>query len=69
MVEKIETARIVLWGNDVGAVSWLPDRHHSIFEFDPKFINSGLDISPLHMNGCFRVLPSCRSSIRSTCIN
>jgi len=34
----------------VGAVSWLDDSAYGIFEYDPDFLNKGLDISPLHMS-------------------
>jgi len=39
-----------LWGDVVGAVSWLDDRGYSVFEYDPNFLQKGLDISPLHMS-------------------
>lgn len=50
MVDRIETAEIRLWKQFVGAVSWQDDRGYAVFEFDPKFLRSGLDISPLHMS-------------------
>ena len=50
MVAKVDTASVKLWGNTVGAVSWLDDRGYSIFEYDPSFLKLGLDISPLHMS-------------------
>lgn len=49
MVNKIDTAVVKLWGESVGAVSWLDDRGYGIFEFDPEFIKKELDISPIHM--------------------
>ena len=49
MVDRVDTAVVMLWGNQVGAVSWLPDRAHGVFEYDPAFLKKGLDISPLHM--------------------
>ncbi len=49
MVDKVDTAVIKLWGDDVGAVSWLEDRSFAIFEYDPQFLKKGLDIAPLHM--------------------
>lgn len=33
----------------VGAISWLEDRGYAVFEYEPNFLNTGLDISPLHM--------------------
>jgi len=49
MVRKVDTALVKLWGNIVGAVSWLDDKAYSVFEYDPSFLKNGLDISPLHM--------------------
>ncbi len=49
MVAKVQTALVTLWGHQVGAVSWLDDRSHGVFEFDSSFLNKGLDISPIHM--------------------
>jgi serine/threonine-protein kinase HipA len=50
MVDRIETAEIRLWKQFVGAVSWQEDRGYAVFEYDPKFLRSGLNISPLHMS-------------------
>lgn len=50
MVSKVDTAVVKLWGNIVGAVSWLDDRGYSVFEYDPSFLQKRLDISPLHMS-------------------
>jgi serine/threonine-protein kinase HipA len=49
MVERVETAVVKLWGRDVGAVSWLAQRGYALFEFEPAFVRTGLDISPVHM--------------------
>lgn len=49
MVAKINTAKIKLWNHDVGAVTWLDDRHYAVFEFEHTFLNTGFDISPMHM--------------------
>ncbi len=49
MVARIETAQVMLWGDVVGAVSWLADRAHGVFEYEPAFLTKGLDISPIHM--------------------
>lgn len=50
MVKKVDTAVVRLWGEVVGAVSWLEDRAYSVFEYDPAFLQRGLDIAPLHMS-------------------
>jgi len=49
MVEKVDTAQVLLWGEDVGAVTWLADSGYALFEYDPAFLQKNLDISPLHM--------------------
>jgi serine/threonine-protein kinase HipA len=50
MVKKVDTAIVRLWGDIVGAVSWLDDRAFGIFEYDQTFLKKGLDVSPLHMS-------------------
>ena len=49
MVKKIDTAIVKLWGDTVGAVSWLDERSYGIFEYDKDFIRKGLDVSPIMM--------------------
>jgi len=49
MVARHDTALVKLWGDVVGAVSWLDDRAHAVFEFEPAFLKKNLDISPIHM--------------------
>lgn len=49
MVDKVDTAIVSLWGNTVGAVAWMADRRAGLFEYDPAFLEKGLDISPVHM--------------------
>ncbi len=50
MVKKIDTAVVKLWGDTVGAVSWLHDREYGIFEYDKGFLKKGLDVAPLMMS-------------------
>lgn len=50
MVKQRDSAFVKLWGETVGAVSWLDDRAYGVFEYDPDFLNKGLDISPIHMS-------------------
>ncbi len=50
MVKKVDTALVTLWGNTVGAVSWLADRGYAIFEYEQNFLKRGLDIAPIHMS-------------------
>ena len=49
MVKKFDTAIVKLWGDTVGAVSWLDDRAYGVFEYDKGFLRKGLDVSPIHM--------------------
>ncbi len=42
-------ARVILWGRDIGAVSWLPDRELGVFQYRPEFVPSGIEIAPLMM--------------------
>ena len=44
-----ETARVILWGSDVGAVTWVPDRGVGVFQYTPEFARSGIELSPLMM--------------------
>jgi len=49
MVARVDTAIVRLWGEDVGAVSWLDERGYAVFEYEPGFLKKSLDISPIHM--------------------
>jgi len=42
-------ARVILWGRDIGAVSWLPERELAVFQYRPEFVPSGIEIAPLMM--------------------
>ena len=47
MVTKIDTALVKIWDQTVGAVSWIPEKTIGLFEFEPTFLRSGLDIAPV----------------------
>ncbi|MEN8008534.1 MAG: type II toxin-antitoxin system HipA family toxin [Candidatus Krumholzibacteriota bacterium] len=49
MVEKVDTALVKAWGRLVGAVAWDDARQLATFEFDPDFLDEGLDLAPLKM--------------------
>ncbi|MDE1943503.1 MAG: type II toxin-antitoxin system HipA family toxin [Betaproteobacteria bacterium] len=49
MVAPVHTAQINLWGRMLGAVTWLEDRGHAVFQYDPEFMGGTLDVSPLRM--------------------
>ena len=42
-------ARVILWGRDIGAVTWLADRDVGVFQYTPEFVGSGIEIAPLTM--------------------
>ena len=42
-------AKILLWDSEIGAVSWVEDRQVAVFQYDPSFIRSGIQLSPLMM--------------------
>jgi len=45
----VKTAYVKLWGERVGAVAWDEQQQLASFEYDPKFLRSGLPISPIKM--------------------
>jgi len=44
-----DNARVLLWGSDIGAVSWLEDRAVGVFQYTPEFADSGIEVAPLVM--------------------
>ena len=48
MNATVDVATVNLWGNRVGAVA-LDEFNNGIFEFDPEFLKTGLDIAPVTM--------------------
>lgn len=44
-----DTARVILWGSDIGAVTWLPDRGLGVFQYTPEFAQSGIEVAPMMM--------------------
>ncbi len=42
-------AKVILWDSEIGAVSWVEDRQAAVFQYDPSFVRSGIQISPLMM--------------------
>lgn len=43
------TAEIHLYETLIGAVAWEPSREIGVFEYDPAFLRSGIEISPVHL--------------------
>ncbi|NOR36642.1 MAG: type II toxin-antitoxin system HipA family toxin [Woeseiaceae bacterium] len=44
-----DTARVLLWGSDIGAVTWLDDRAIGVFQYTPEFAHSGIEVAPIVM--------------------
>jgi serine/threonine-protein kinase HipA len=42
-------ARVVLWGRDIGAVTWLAEREIGVFQYTPEFVGSRIEVAPLTM--------------------
>ncbi|MDF3055185.1 MAG: toxin HipA [Gammaproteobacteria bacterium] len=49
-MKKVDIATINVWGKAVGAVAWDEEKQVGFFEYEPSFLNSGLDLSPIHMS-------------------
>jgi serine/threonine-protein kinase HipA len=45
----VTTAFVKIWGETVGAVAWNTEKGFASFEYDPKFINTKSDLSPIKM--------------------
>ena len=46
-IRKVRVATVLIWGSEVGAVSWDNDRGYGTFEYEPAFVRRGLEIAPL----------------------
>ncbi|MEA5079797.1 MAG: type II toxin-antitoxin system HipA family toxin [Anaerolineaceae bacterium] len=42
-------AQVTLWGSNIGAVSWDSTREVAVFQYDPAFVGSGIQVAPLMM--------------------
>lgn len=42
-------ASVILWGNRIGAVSWDAARGLGVFQYDPRFVSAGIEVSPVTM--------------------
>ena len=45
----VDAAEVYIWGDAVGAFRWDPNRRLTSFEYDPKFVSKGWDLSPIKM--------------------
>ncbi|TVZ39324.1 serine/threonine-protein kinase HipA [Alteromonadaceae bacterium 2753L.S.0a.02] len=49
MAQRVDTAIVMLWGSEIGAVSWDDTRELGIFQYTPEFATSGIEVAPLTM--------------------
>ena len=42
-------ASVMLWGRRIGAVSWDAGRGVGVFQYDPRFVGAGIEVSPITM--------------------
>lgn len=49
MSARVEAATVAIWGRRVGAVAWDRPRGLATFEYDPEFLDGGLELSPIHL--------------------
>ena len=49
MHKPVEVVEVRLWGKRVGAVARDPGLGYYVFEYDPRFIKSGIELAPLAM--------------------
>ncbi|MFP1133191.1 type II toxin-antitoxin system HipA family toxin [Asticcacaulis sp. W401b] len=42
-------AHVRLWGKNIGAVSWLKERQIGVFQYEPDFVASGIQLAPVVM--------------------
>jgi len=45
----VEVIAVNLWGQRVGALSWDYDRMLASFQYDPEFVQTGLEVSPIKL--------------------
>jgi serine/threonine-protein kinase HipA len=42
-------ANVMLWGRNIGAVSWVNERDIAVFQYAPEFVGSNIQVAPLTM--------------------
>jgi len=47
--KPVEAVSVEIWGKKVGAVALNPDSGFYAFEYEPKFLRSGIELAPLQM--------------------
>ena len=43
------TARAIMWGRDIAAVTWDASREIGVFQYQPDFVESEIQVAPLTM--------------------
>ena len=49
MTTPVTVTSVILWGRRIGAVSWDDTRAVGVFQYDPAFVNAGVEVAPLTM--------------------
>ena len=49
MTNRMTDASVMLWGRRIGAVSWDTTRSVGIFQYDPDFVGTGIEVAPMMM--------------------
>jgi len=45
----INDARVILWGRDIGAVTWIKERGIGVFQYTAEFSESRIEVAPMTM--------------------
>lgn len=48
-MKSVKTATVSIWGQPVGAVLWNEKRRIGVFEYEPAFVRTGLELAPVMM--------------------
>lgn len=48
-MNKVDVAEVMMWGSRIGIVIWNESREVAEFQYDEKFVNSGIQVSPITM--------------------
>lgn len=49
MSQAVSTAKVMLWGSQIGAVTWVEEQSLGYFQYASEFLSSGIELSPLTM--------------------
>jgi serine/threonine-protein kinase HipA len=48
-MNKVDVAEVIMWGSRIGIVTWNESREIAEFQYDEKFVISGIQVSPIKM--------------------